>query len=45
VLTTPPTGRIARPDDIARLALFFALAQSDHITAHVWRAAGGTMMH
>src|SRR5439155_1581695 len=32
VLGLPPTGRIARPDDIARLALFFASEQCDHIT-------------
>src|SRR3989449_4070167 len=29
VLSLPPTGRIARPDDIARLALFFASAASE----------------
>jgi 3-oxoacyl-[acyl-carrier protein] reductase len=45
VLTTPPTGRIARPDDIARLALFFASAQSDHITGQAWNVDGGTVMH
>src|SRR5437667_6732447 len=32
VLTLPPTGRVARPDDIARLAVFFASDQSDHTT-------------
>jgi 3-oxoacyl-[acyl-carrier protein] reductase len=45
VLTTPPTGRIARPDDIARLALFFASEQSDHITGQAWNVDGGTVMH
>jgi NAD(P)-dependent dehydrogenase (short-subunit alcohol dehydrogenase family) len=45
VLTTPPTGRIARPDDIARLALFFASDQSDHITGQAWNVDGGTVMH
>jgi NAD(P)-dependent dehydrogenase (short-subunit alcohol dehydrogenase family) len=45
VLTTPPTGRIARPDDIARLALFFASAQSDHITGQAWNVDGGSVMH
>ena len=45
VLTLPPTGRIARPDDIARLALFFASAQSDHITGQAWNVDGGSVMH
>ncbi len=45
VLTTPPTGRIARPDDIARLALFFASEQSDPITGQAWNVDGGTLMH
>jgi len=45
VLTLPPTGRIARPDDIARLALFFASDQSDHITGQAWNVDGGTVMH
>ncbi len=38
-------GRIARPDDIARLALFFASEQSDHITGQAWNVDGGTVMH
>ena len=45
VLTTPPTGRVARPDDIARLALFFASEQSDHITGQAWNVDGGAVMH
>ena len=45
VLTTPPTGRVARPDDIARLALFFASEQSDHITGQAWNVDGGSVMH
>ncbi len=45
VLTLPPTGRIARPDDIARLALFLASEQSDHITGQAWNVDGGTVMH
>jgi NAD(P)-dependent dehydrogenase (short-subunit alcohol dehydrogenase family) len=45
VLALPPTGRIARPDDIARLALFFASEQSDHITGQAWNVDGGTVMH
>jgi NAD(P)-dependent dehydrogenase (short-subunit alcohol dehydrogenase family) len=45
VLTTPPTGRVARPDDIARLALFFASDQSDHITGQAWNVDGGVVMH
>ncbi len=45
VLTTPPTGRVARPDDIARLALFFASEQSDHITGQAWNVDGGVVMH
>jgi NAD(P)-dependent dehydrogenase (short-subunit alcohol dehydrogenase family) len=45
VLGLPPTGRIARPDDIARLALFFASEQSDHITGQAWNVDGGTVMH
>jgi 3-oxoacyl-[acyl-carrier protein] reductase len=45
VLTLPPTGRVARPDDIARLALFFASEQSDHITGQAWNVDGGAVMH
>ena len=45
VLTLPPTGRVARPDDIARLALFIASEQSDHITGQAWNVDGGTVMH
>ena len=45
VLTLPPTGRVARPDDIARLALFLASEQSDHITGQAWNVDGGTVMH
>jgi meso-butanediol dehydrogenase/(S,S)-butanediol dehydrogenase/diacetyl reductase len=45
VLTLPPTGRVARPDDIARLALFLASEQSDHITGQAWTVDGGTVMH
>jgi 3-oxoacyl-[acyl-carrier protein] reductase len=45
LLTLPPTGRIARPDDIARLALFFASEQSDHITGQAWNVDGGAVMH
>ena len=45
VLSLPPTGRVARPDDIARLAVFFASAASDHITGQAWNVDGGTAMH
>jgi NAD(P)-dependent dehydrogenase (short-subunit alcohol dehydrogenase family) len=45
VLTMPPTGRVARPDDIARLALFFASEASDHITGQAWNVDGGGVMH
>ena len=45
VLALPPTGRIARPDDIARLALFVASDESDHITGQAWNVDGGTVMH
>jgi len=45
VLGLPPTGRIARPDDIARLAVFFASEQSDHITGQAWNVDGGAVMH
>jgi NAD(P)-dependent dehydrogenase (short-subunit alcohol dehydrogenase family) len=45
VLGLPPTGRVARTDDIARLALFFASEQSDHITGQAWNVDGGTVMH
>ena len=45
VLGLPPTGRVARPDDIAHLALFFASAQSDHITGQAWNVDGGGVMH
>ena len=45
VLSLPPTGRVARPDDIARLALFFASEASDHITGQAWIVDGGTVMH
>ncbi len=45
VLGLPPTGRVGRPDDIARLALFFASDQSDHVTGQAWNVDGGTVMH
>jgi NAD(P)-dependent dehydrogenase (short-subunit alcohol dehydrogenase family) len=45
VLTLPPSGRVARPDDIARLAMFFASEQSDHITGQAWNVDGGAVMH
>jgi NAD(P)-dependent dehydrogenase (short-subunit alcohol dehydrogenase family) len=45
VLRLPPTGRVARPDDIARLAVFFASPQSDHITGQAWNVDGGSVMH
>jgi len=45
VLSLPPTGRVARPDDIARLALFFASEASDHITGQAWNVDGGAVMH
>jgi NAD(P)-dependent dehydrogenase (short-subunit alcohol dehydrogenase family) len=45
VLSLPPTGRVARPDDIARLALFFATEASDHITGQAWNVDGGAVMH
>jgi NAD(P)-dependent dehydrogenase (short-subunit alcohol dehydrogenase family) len=45
LLSMPPTGRVARPDDIARLALFFASAQSDHVTGQAWNVDGGAVMH
>jgi 3-oxoacyl-[acyl-carrier protein] reductase len=44
VLSVPPTGRVARPDDIARLALFFASSASDHITGQAWNVDGGSVM-
>ena len=45
VLTLPPSGRVARPDDIARLAVLFASEQSDHITGQAWNVDGGAVMH
>ena len=45
LLSMPPTGRVARPDDIARLALFFASEQSDHVTGQAWNVDGGAVMH
>jgi NAD(P)-dependent dehydrogenase (short-subunit alcohol dehydrogenase family) len=45
VLGLPPTGRVARPDDIARLALFLAGDASDHITGQAWNVDGGVVMH
>jgi NAD(P)-dependent dehydrogenase (short-subunit alcohol dehydrogenase family) len=45
MLAMPPTGRVARPDDIARLALFFASSHSDHITGQAWNVDGGAVMH
>jgi len=45
VLGLPPTGRVARPDDVARLALFFASEQSDHVTGQAWNVDGGAVMH
>jgi len=44
MLGLPPTGRVARPDDIARLALFFASEESDHITGQAWNVDGGSVM-
>ena len=44
VLGLPPTGRVARPDDVARLALFFASEQSDHVTGQAWNVDGGAVM-
>ena len=40
-----PVGRIARPDDIARLALFLASDGSDNITGQAWNVDGGMVMH
>jgi NAD(P)-dependent dehydrogenase (short-subunit alcohol dehydrogenase family) len=45
VLSLPPTGRVARPDDIAHLALFLASEASDHITGQAWNVDGGSVMH
>ena len=45
VLGLPPTGRVARPEDVARLALFFASEQSDHVTGQAWNVDGGSVMH
>ena len=45
LLGLPPSGRVARPDDIARLALFFASEASDHITGQAWNVDGGAVMH
>jgi 3-oxoacyl-[acyl-carrier protein] reductase len=45
VMGMPPAGRVARPDDIARLALFFASEESDHITGQAWNVDGGSVMH
>jgi 3-oxoacyl-[acyl-carrier protein] reductase len=45
LLSLPPTGRVARPDDIARLALFFASDRSDHVTGQAWNVDGGAVMH
>jgi NAD(P)-dependent dehydrogenase (short-subunit alcohol dehydrogenase family) len=45
VLGLPPTGRVARPDDVARLALFFASEQSDHVTGQAWNVDGGAVMN
>ncbi len=40
-----PTGRVARPDDISRLAVFLASDRSDHITGQAWNVDGGSVMH
>ena len=40
-----PVGRVARPDDISRLAVFLASDQCDHITGQAWNVDGGTVMH
>jgi NAD(P)-dependent dehydrogenase (short-subunit alcohol dehydrogenase family) len=45
VQSLPPTGRVARPDDMVRLALFLASAASDHITGQAWNVDGGAVMH
>jgi 3-oxoacyl-[acyl-carrier protein] reductase len=45
VLSLPPSGRVARPDDISRIALFLASEASDHITGQAWNVDGGAVMH
>src|SRR4030095_4595957 len=45
VMGIAPTGRVARPYDMRRLALFFASAESDHITGQEWNVDGGSVMH
>jgi NAD(P)-dependent dehydrogenase (short-subunit alcohol dehydrogenase family) len=41
----PFTGRVARPDDIARLARFFASKGSAHITGQARNVDGAAVMH
>jgi NAD(P)-dependent dehydrogenase (short-subunit alcohol dehydrogenase family) len=45
VVSLPPRGRGARPDDIAHVALFLASEASDHITGQAWNVDGGAVMH
>ena len=45
MLAMPPTGRVARPDDIARLPLFLASPHSEHITGQAWNVDGGAVLH
>ena len=44
-LSRAPVGRVARPEDISRLAVFLASDQSDHITGQAWNVDGGAVMH
>jgi 3-oxoacyl-[acyl-carrier protein] reductase/meso-butanediol dehydrogenase/(S,S)-butanediol dehydrogenase/diacetyl reductase len=40
-----PVGRVGRPADIARMALFLASKQSDYITGQAFNVDGGLVMH
>ena len=40
-----PLGRLAEPSDVARTALFLALADSDYCTGQAMNVSGGMVMH
>jgi 3-oxoacyl-[acyl-carrier protein] reductase len=40
-----PVGRVGRPEDITRMALFLASAQSDYITGQALNVDAGMVMH
>jgi enoyl-[acyl-carrier-protein] reductase (NADH) len=43
-IDTTAHKRITRPEDIARVAVFFACSLSDHVTGEILLATAGDMM-